>query len=78
MYVCMYVCMYICMSVCPYVCNGFMIEIYRFTHSLRTSLAHAAHDAITMEIEVEDQRRLDTLTDVHGTPCHVWLVNITR
>ena len=20
-----------------------------------------------------DQRRLDTLTDVHGTPCHVWL-----
>ena len=25
-----------------------------------------------------NQRRLDTLTDLHGTPCHVWLVNITR
>ena len=24
------------------------------------------------------QRRLDTLTDLHGTPCHVWLVKITR
>jgi len=24
------------------------------------------------------QRRLDTLTDPHGTPCHVWLVNIAE
>ena len=28
-----------------YVHNGFTIEIYEFTHSLRTSLARAAHDA---------------------------------
>ena len=40
-----------CMYVCMYVCNGFMIEIYGFTHSLRTFLARAAHDA---EVEVED------------------------
>ena len=37
-----------------YVCNGFMIEIYGFTHSLRTCLARDAHDAIEMEVEVED------------------------
>ena len=24
------------------------------------------------------QRRLDTLTHVHGTACHVWLVNTVR
>ena len=37
-----------------------MIEIYGFTHSLHTSLACAGHDAITMEVEVEnseDRRR---------------------
>ena len=39
--------------VCP---NGFMIEIYGFTHSLRTSLACAAHDAIAVE-DSEDRRR---------------------
>ena len=33
-----------------YVRNGFMIEIY----GLRTSLARAAHDAIAMEVEVEN------------------------
>ena len=35
---------------------GFTIEIYRFTHSLRTFLPHAAHDAIACDghIEVED------------------------
>ena len=33
---------------------GFLIEIYGFTHSLRTSLARAAHDAIVMEIKVKD------------------------
>ena len=33
---------------------GFTIEIYTFTHSLRTSLACAAYDAIVMEIKVED------------------------
>ena len=32
---------------------GFTIEIYRFTHSLRTFLARAAHDAIAMELEIE-------------------------
>ena len=35
-------------------------EIYRFTHSLRTTLARAAHDAIVMEDGVEnleDRRR---------------------
>ena len=31
--------------VCMSVHNGFTIEIYEFTHSLRTSLTHAAHDA---------------------------------
>ena len=25
-----------------------------------------------------NQKRLDTLMDMHGTPYHVWLVNITR
>ena len=33
---------------------GFTIEIYGFTHSLRTSLACAVHDTIAMEIKVED------------------------
>ena len=37
-----------------YVRYGFMVEIYGFRHSLRTCLACAAHDAIAMEIEVED------------------------
>ena len=37
--------MYVCMYVCMYVRNGFTIEIYEFTHSLRTSLARAAHVA---------------------------------
>ena len=36
------------------VCYGFTIEIYGSMHSLRTSLARAVHDAIAMEIEVED------------------------
>ena len=38
----------------------FTIEIYRFTHSLRTSLARAAHDAIA--VEVEDSRTEDART----------------
>ena len=33
---------------------GFTVEIYGFRHSLRSCLARAAHDAIAMEIEVED------------------------
>ena len=33
---------------------GITVEIYGFRHSLRTCLARAAHDAIAMEIEVED------------------------
>ena len=55
--------MYVCMSVC----YEFMIEIYEFTYSLRTSLACAAHDAIVMEIEVEDsedRRQRQTSPDV--------------
>ena len=40
--------------VCMSVHNGFTIEIYGFTHSLCTFLAHATHDAIVMEIEVEN------------------------
>ena len=44
--------MYVCMYVRIYVHNEFTIEIYEFTHSLRTSLARGAHDAIAMEIEV--------------------------
>jgi len=31
-----------------------MIEIYGFTHSLRTFLARGAHDAIAMEVKVDD------------------------
>ena len=42
--------MYVCLSVH----DRFTIEIYRFMHSVRTSLALATHDAIMMEIEVED------------------------
>ena len=34
--------------VCISVRYGFTIGIYGFTHSLRTSLARAAHDAIAM------------------------------
>ena len=37
-----------------YVCYGFRIEICKFTHSLRTFLARAAHDTIAMELEIED------------------------
>ena len=44
----------------------FTIEIYRFTHSLRTSLAHAAHDAIA--VEVEDSRTED---DARTSP-EIW------
>ena len=40
-----------------YVRNGFTIKIYGFTHSLRTSLARAAHDAIAMEVENSEDRR---------------------
>ena len=44
-----------------YVCNGFTIEIYGFTHSLHTFLAHAAHNAIAMEVEDwENGRRQQT------------------
>ena len=41
--------MYVCLSVMGLI----TIEIYEFTHSLRTSLAHAAHNAIAMELEIE-------------------------
>ena len=43
-----------------YVCNRFTIEVYGITHGLRTSLARATHDAIVMEVEIEnseDRRR---------------------
>ena len=42
--------------VCMSVRYGFTIEIYGCTHSLRTFLPRAAHDAITRDghIEVED------------------------
>ena len=57
------------MYVCPY---GFTIEIYGFTHRLHTSLACAAHDAIMMEVEVEDLRIED---DARTSP-EIWkLVN---
>ena len=48
------------MYVCMYVYYKFMIEIYGFTHSLRTSLARAAHDVIAVEVEdsrIEDDAR---------------------
>ena len=38
--------MYVCMYVGMYVRYGFTIKIYGFAHSLCTSLACAAHDAI--------------------------------
>ena len=42
--------------------NMFTIEIYGFMHSLRTSFARPAHDAIAIEVEVrirqiEDESR---------------------
>ena len=42
---------------------GFIIEIYRFMHSLHTSLAHAAHDTIV--VKVEDSKIKD---DARTTP----------
>ena len=39
-----------------YVRNGFTIEIYRFTHSLRTSSARAARDAFSFAMAVEDSQ----------------------
>ena len=41
-------CLYVCLSV---------IEIYRFTHSLHTSLARAAYDARSRSIEDSKGRR---------------------
>ena len=49
-----------------YVRYGFTIEIYGFTHSLRTSLARAAHDAIA--VEVKDSRTED---DARTSP-EIW------
>ena len=38
--------------------HKFTIEIYRFTHSLRTSLARAAHNVIAVEdSRIEDDAR---------------------
>ena len=37
--------------------NGFKIEIYGFTHSLRTFLARDTHDAIAMVVEDSEDRR---------------------
>ena len=42
------------MYVCMYVRNGFSIEIYGFMHSLRTFLARDAHDAVSIEVKVND------------------------
>ena len=53
--------MYVCMSVR----NGFTIEIYGFAHSLRTSLARAAHDAIDIAMRSRDNAR--TSPDVWKT-----------
>ena len=44
------------MYVCMYVRNGFTTETCGFMHSLHTSLARAAHDAIAMEVDVKDRR----------------------
>ena len=46
------------MYVCPL--RVYQVKIYGFRHSLRTCLARTAHNAIAMEIEVEnseDRRR---------------------
>ena len=45
--------MYVCMSVY----NGFTIEIYRFTHSLCTFLARAAHGAVDIVMEDSEDTR---------------------
>ena len=45
---------------------GFTIEIYGYRHSLRTSLARDAHDAIA--VEVEDSRTED---DARTSP-EIW------
>ena len=39
-----------------YVRYGFTIEIYGFTRSIHTFLAHAAHYAIVMEVEDSEAR----------------------
>ena len=47
----------------------------------RNKLIHRPEEELNLKSEcilVSTQRRLDTLTDLHGTPCHVWLVNIAR
>ena len=49
------------MYACMYVHNRFTIEIDNFT------LAHAVHDAIAMEIEVEDLEDARTSPDVWKT-----------
>ena len=45
--------------------------------SQKSSLEPSLQPAFPASL-IRSQRRLDTLTDVHGTPCHVWLVNIAR
>ena len=48
---------------CMSVCNGFMIEIYRFMHSLCMFLARAAHAAIVTSQQrtqrIEDNSRVE-------------------
>ena len=42
--------------VCLSVCNGFMVKIYRFTHSLRIFVAQATHGAIAILcLRIEDK-----------------------
>ena len=54
-----------------YVRYGFMIELYRFIHSLCTCLARAAHDAIACAMEVEDSKDRSHATPEHeSTPKH--------
>ena len=49
--------------------NGFTIEIDRFMHNVHTSLARAAHDAITTEVRVkdlEDRRQTPEWVQMYG------------
>ena len=45
------------LTVCMSVCNRFTIQIYGFTHSVRTFLACAAHGASASAMEDLEDRR---------------------
>ena len=53
-----------------------------YEFSMKPKESAGCHQTLSARVgsgdETIPQRRLDTLTDLYGTPCHVWLVNIAR